>query len=91
MTDHTTSESKVLGKKMSDATGRPMLHYDGMGNFWAKDYQDFENAYLDEEYQAKIRPDELKLIDMESIAVTIGVEYCVTDGGKLVEGHEREF
>jgi hypothetical protein len=76
---------------MSDATGRPMLHYDGMGDFWIKEYKDFENAFLDEEYQAKIRPDELRLIDMESIAVTIGVEYCVLDGGRLVEGHERAF
>jgi len=68
-----------------------MMAYDGMGDFWVKDYQDFENAFLDQEYLDKIRPDELKLIDMDSIAVTIGVEYCVIDGGKLVEKHEREF
>jgi hypothetical protein len=88
---HSTSEFKALGKKMSDATGRPMLAYDGMGDFWVKDYADFEAAFLDPEYLAKIRPDELKLIDMDSIAVTIGVEYVVIDGGKLVEKHEREF
>jgi hypothetical protein len=51
----------------------------------------FESAFLDQYYQDIIRPDEVKLIDMESIAVTVGVEYIVIDNGKLVEKHEREF
>jgi hypothetical protein len=42
---------------------------------------------LDPEYQEKIRPDELKLIDMDSIAVTVGVEYVAIDDGKVVEKH----
>lgn len=76
---------------MSDAVGRPTLQYDGAGDFWVRKYEDFEAAFLDEEYQEKIRPDELKLIDMDSIAVTVGVEHVVIDDGKLVEKHEREF
>jgi len=81
----------VLGKKMSEAVGRPMLDYDGMGDFYVHRYQDFENAFLDPEYLEKIRPDELKLVDMDSIRVTIGVEYVVIDQGKLVDEHERHF
>jgi hypothetical protein len=88
---HTTSEHKVLAKKMSEAVGRPLLEYDGMGDFWVRKYEDFESAFLDEEYQEKIRPDELKLIDMDSIAVTVGVEYVAIDDGKVVESHQRNF
>jgi hypothetical protein len=76
---------------MSDATGRPMLEYDGMGDFWVRKYEDFEAAFLDPEYQAKIRPDELKLIDMDSIAVTIGREYIVIEGGDKVNKHALDF
>ena len=74
---------------MSEAVGRPTLQYDGCGDFYVHKYEDFEAAFLDEEYQEKIRPDELKLIDMDSIAVTVGVEYVVIDDGKLVTAHER--
>ena len=69
---------------MSAATGRPMLDYDGMGDFYVRKYEDFENAFLDPEYQEKIRPDELKLVDMDTIRVTIGVEYTMIEQGKLV-------
>ena len=88
---HTTSEHKALAKKMSDAVGRPLLEYDGMGDFWVHKYEDFEAAFLDAEYQEKIRPDALKLIDMDSIAVTVGVEYVVIDDGKVVDKHQRDI
>ncbi|CAH0047584.1 unnamed protein product [Clonostachys solani] len=45
---HTTSKHRNLAKKMSDAVGRPMLQYDGMGDFWVRKYEDFEAAFLDE-------------------------------------------
>jgi hypothetical protein len=76
---------------MSEAVGRPTLQYDGMGDFWVRKYEDFEAAFLDPEYQEKIRPDELKLIDMDSIAVTVGVEYVAIDNGKVIENHSRDF
>ncbi|KAG9231276.1 EthD domain-containing protein [Amylocarpus encephaloides] len=88
---HTTSEHKNLAKKMSGATGRPILNYDGMGDFWVKKFEDFEAAFLDPEYQEKIRPDELKLIDMDSVAVTVGVEYVTIDDGKINKEHLRIF
>lgn len=68
-----------------------MLEYDGFGDFYVRKYEDFENAFLDPEYMEKIRPDELRLIDMERIGVTVGVEYVVINEGKLVEKHGREF
>ena len=76
---------------MSDAVGRPVMDYDGAGDFWVRDYKDFEAAFLDPEYQEKIRPDELKFIDMDSIVVTVGVEYIVVDDGKALEEHQRSF
>ena len=88
---HTTSEFKSLGQKMFDATGRSPLSYDGMGDFWVRKYEDFEAAFLDPHYQAVIQPDEKNLIDMDSIAVTIGVEYIVIEEGKIVETHARDF
>jgi len=36
---------------MSEAVGRPLLEYDGMGDFWVRKYEDFEAAFLDPEYQ----------------------------------------
>lgn len=74
---------------MSEAVGRPTLQYDGMGDFYVRKYEDFEAAFLDPEYQEKIRPDELKLIDVENIAVTVGVERVVLDEGKEVPTHAR--
>ena len=88
---HTTSEYRSLGKKMSDATGRPMLEYDGMGDFWVRKYEDFEAAFLDPFYQKTIQPDELKLIDPDATVVTIGVEYIVIEEGAKVETHTRDF
>lgn len=88
---HTTSAYKALGQKMFDATGRSPLAYDGMGDFWVRKYEDFEAAFLDPYYQEVIQPDEKELIDMESIAVTIGVEYVVIEEGEIVERHARKF
>ncbi|KAF2265055.1 hypothetical protein CC78DRAFT_567836 [Lojkania enalia] len=88
---HTTSEYKALGKNMFEATGRTLLAYDGMGDFWVKKYEDFEAAFLDQYYQQVIQPDEKNLIDMDTIAVTIGVEYIVIEDGEIVEKHSRDF
>lgn len=74
---------------MSDAVGRPALQYDGMGDFWVRKYEDFEAAFLDPEYQEKIRPDELRFIDADNIALTVGVERVVLDDGKEVTTHAR--
>lgn len=88
---HTTSAHKALGKKMFDATGRTPLAYDGMGDFYVRKYEDFESAFLDPYYQEIIQPDEKKLICMDTISVTIGVEYIVIEEGKKVEEHARDF
>lgn len=74
---------------MSEATGRPMFGYDGSGDFYVKKYEDFEAAFLDPYYQEVIRPDELKLIDPETVSVTIGYEYCVIEDGIKIETHDR--
>jgi hypothetical protein len=76
---------------MSEAVGRPVLDYDGMGDFWVRKYEDFEACFLDPEYREKIRPDELKLIDMDSIVLTVGVEHVGIDDGEVVREHLREF
>lgn len=76
---------------MSDAVGRPTLDYDGMGDFWVQKYEDFEAAFLDPEYLESIRPDELKFVDMDSLRLTVGVDYVCIDDGKVVQDHQREF
>lgn len=76
---------------MSEAVGRPILDYDGSADFYVRKYEDFEAAFLDPEYKERIRPDEEKLIDMDAIAVTVGVEYVAIDDGKIMEHHLREF
>lgn len=48
-------------------------------------------AFLDPYYQKIIQPDEKKLICMDTISVTIGVEYVVIDDGKIVETHATSF
>ncbi|KAH8173539.1 ethD domain-containing protein [Sarocladium implicatum] len=88
---HTTTEHKNLAKKMSDAVGRPVLDWDGMADFYVRRYEDFEAAFLDAEYLERIRPDEVKLMNMESIRLTVGVEFVCIDDGELVKEHERTF
>jgi hypothetical protein len=86
---HTPSGWKAYGKKMSDATGRPMFGFDGSADFYVKKYEDFESCFLDPYYEKVIKPDEQKLIDMETIAVTIGYEYIMIEDGKEFTAHER--
>jgi hypothetical protein len=76
---------------MFDATGRSPLSYDGMADFYVKKYEDFEAAFLDPYYLEIIQPDEKILIDMDTIAVTIGVDYIVIADNKTVTEHESEF
>lgn len=76
---------------MSDAVGRPVLDWDGIADFYVRKYEDFEAAFLDSEYLERIRPDEVKLINMESIRLTVGVDYVCIDEGEIVEKHERKF
>lgn len=76
---------------MFDATGRVPLAYDGIGDFWVRKYENFEAAFLDPYYQKAIQPDEKNLIDMNTIAVTMGVEYIVLEDGKIIDTHSRNF
>lgn len=88
---HTSSEHRNLAKKMSDAVGRPVLDWDGQADFYVRKYEDFEAAFLDKEYLERIRPDEEKLINMDSIRLTVGVEYVCVDNGAIVDKHHRSF
>jgi hypothetical protein len=76
---------------MSEAVGRPVLDWDGIADFYVHKYEDFEAAFLDSEYRERIRPDELKLIDMETVRMTVGVDYVCIDEGHIQEKHERSF
>ncbi|KAL2208470.1 hypothetical protein CC79DRAFT_1395462 [Sarocladium strictum] len=88
---HTSSKHRELARKMSEAVGRPVLDWDGIADFYVHKYEDFEAAFLDSEYRERIRPDELKLIDMETVRMTVGVDYVCIDEGHIQEKHERSF
>ncbi|KAK0391454.1 hypothetical protein NLU13_0955 [Sarocladium strictum] len=88
---HTSSEHRSLAKKMADAVGRPVLDWDGMADFYVRRYEDFEAAFLDSEYMDRIRPDEIKLIDMDTVRLTIGVDFVCINDGEVVEQHQRKF
>jgi hypothetical protein len=62
------------------------LPYDGIADFWYKSFDDFESAYADEFYTNVVKKDEEYLFDMESLAVTAGVEQVVIEDGKVVDG-----
>ena len=85
---HTSSEHRNLAKKMADAVGRPVMDWDGIADFYVRKYEDFEDAFLDSEYQERIRPDELKLIDMDTVRMTVGVDYVCINEGEIVESEE---
>ncbi|CAN9454407.1 unnamed protein product [Alternaria alternata] len=81
---HTTSKHKALLKM-------PTLSYDGMADFWVRNYEDFEKAYEDPFYLEVVKKDEEYLFDLESLHVTAGVEYCVIGNGKVVQEHARKI
>jgi hypothetical protein len=60
------------------------LTYDGIADFWYKTFEDFEQAYEDDYYLNVVKKDEEFLFDMESLAVTAGVEQVIIEGGKVV-------
>ncbi|CAN9428601.1 unnamed protein product [Alternaria sp. RS040] len=81
---HTTSKHKALLKL-------PTLSYDGMADFWVRNFEDFEKAYEDPFYLEVVKKDEEYLFDLESLRVTAGVEYCVIEDGKVVQEHARKI
>ncbi|KAH8634323.1 hypothetical protein IG631_09723 [Alternaria alternata] len=81
---HTTSKHKALLKM-------PTLSYDGMADFWVRNYEDFEKAYEDPFYLEVVKKDEEYLFDLESLRVTAGVEYSVIEDGKVVQEHARKI
>jgi hypothetical protein len=66
------------------------LPYDGIADFWYKSFEDFESAYADEFYSNVVKKDEEYLFDMESLAITAGVEQVVIEGGEVVDGQWRK-
>lgn len=76
---------------MFDATGRSPLSYDGMADFYVRKYEDFEALFLDPYYQEVVQPDEKKLFCMDTMSVTIGVEYVAIDKGEMVQTHASRF
>jgi len=66
------------------------LPYDGIADFCYKSFEDFENAYADEFYLHVVKKDEQYLFDMESLAVTAGVEQVVIESGKVMDEQERK-
>ncbi|KAL6710597.1 hypothetical protein ACN47E_008645 [Coniothyrium glycines] len=82
---HTTSAWKDRAKN----TGLPIVSYDGMAHFWYKTFEDFERAYEDQYYKDVVRKDEEYLFDLNSISITIGVDYCVIEDAKVVEEHQK--
>jgi hypothetical protein len=62
------------------------LPYDGIADFWYRSFEDFENAYKDEYYLNVVKRDEEYLFDMESLAITAGLEQPIIEDGEVVEG-----
>jgi hypothetical protein len=60
------------------------MPYDGIADFWYNSYEDFEKAYEDEYYVNVVKKDEEYLFDMESLAITTGVERSIIEDGKVV-------
>jgi hypothetical protein len=60
------------------------LTYDGIADFWYKTFEDFEQAYEEDYYLNVVKKDEEFLFDMESLAVTAGVEQVIIEGGQVV-------
>jgi hypothetical protein len=81
---HTTSKHRALLKM-------PTLSYDGMADFWVRNYEDFEKAYGDPFYLEVVKKDEEYIFDLESLRVTAGVEYCVIEDGKVVQQHAHKI
>jgi len=68
-----------------------MLEYDGIADFYVRKFEDFEEAFKDPEYLEKIYPDELKLVDFDTLILTVGYDYVVVEDSKKVETHARSF
>ncbi|CAI9633367.1 hypothetical protein GT037_008905 [Alternaria burnsii] len=81
---HTTSKHKALLKL-------PTLSYDGMADFWVRNFEDFQKAYEDPFYLDVVKKDEEYLFDLESLRVTAGVEYYVIEDGKVMQEHARKI
>jgi hypothetical protein len=65
------------------------MSYDGIADFWYKSFDGFENAYEDEYYLNVVKKDEEYLFDMDSLAITTGVERTIIDDGQVVTREKR--
>jgi hypothetical protein len=59
------------------------MPYDGIADFWYKSLDDFEKAYEDEYYLNVVKKDEEYLFDMDSLAITTGVERVIIADGTV--------
>jgi hypothetical protein len=57
-----------------------------MADFYVKTYENFEKAYADPYYKDVVKPDEEYLFDIQNMRVMVGMETCVIEEGKIVEG-----
>ncbi|KIX02201.1 uncharacterized protein Z518_08140 [Rhinocladiella mackenziei CBS 650.93] len=58
--------------------------YDGMAEFLVHRFEDMVTFFTAPEYLEKIRPDELKFVDQDTIIFLAGVDYVVVDNNKPV-------
>jgi hypothetical protein len=56
-----------------------------------RDIQTLADMQTDGEYVTKVKADEAKFIDLESLTMTVGVDYVVVDNHMAVEEHGRTF
>lgn len=63
-----------------------------MADFYVRDFEDLKNAFDDPEYLERIRPDEEKFVDMDTLTSCVGFDWVMMEDGKEnVEHEERNF
>lgn len=62
-----------------------------MADFYVRDFDDLKKAFDDPEYLERIRPDELKFVDMETLTSHVGFDWVMMEEGKRNKTHEERF
>lgn len=52
---------------------------DTYADFYVPSYEDFQKAFKDPFYEQVVKPDEEKILDMDSVVIVVGIDHVLID------------
>jgi EthD domain len=74
---------RKAGEALVAAAGLKLMSFDGMVDFWVRDFEDLVNAFMDPDF-AEVIEDEERIMERAATQMMVGREIVVIEDGKIV-------